>query len=403
MNILQGIGRFFGLSTKFTNLFYNNIQVGDKGNIWIETNKPYTLYMEIPQLPIVINRIARMTANGVWKIKDKDGNEITSPEAIAVLELLRKPSFIQTENTYIEAVVKHLTLYGNSFSRKNVASRLQTIPTNLITISPRLLQPNLSGLLYDQTTLEGVVKNYRYQDNSTQKTYEVNEIIWAKLDNADNPIIGTSPIEHLKYPLSNIQESYKYRNAILSKKGALGIISSDAVEMGSSRTMSPQDRQEFENEYFQKYGSGDGQKAFMMSRFPIRFTPTSYPTKEMQLFEEVEVNLATISQLYGLSTNIFDTKTTFENLKNGIIQSYQDCIFPISDIIAQSHKDGLKLPKEWELSLDYSHIELLKESKLRGAQAVNQGLSAISNALANGLIDEQTAQSASESLLSAVI
>jgi phage portal protein BeeE len=251
--------------------------------------------------------------------------------------------------------------------------------------------------------MEGVVAGYQYIDNKITKPYATNEIIWLKFDSLDNPIVGESPITQLKYPLSNTQEAYKYRNSILAKKGALGIVSRDEKDAAGSVSWSEPDRREFEEQYFSKYGSGDNQRAFMLTKHPLKFTPTSYPTKDMLLFEEIDANLATIAMLYGASTNIFDTKTTFENLKNGIIQTYQDCIFPIADILAQGHKQGLGLPEEWELCLTYDHIELLKESKLRGAQAVNQGLAAITNALSNGLITQEQAASASDSLIATVI
>jgi len=402
MNFLSRLTRWIGAKTNDV-FYYNNFTVGDSGNIWIDTEKPFKYYQEIPQLPIVVNRIARMTANGIWAIKDKEGNYIETKEANDVLNLLRKPSFIQTENKYIETNVKQLCVYGNSFVRKNIVSPLQKVPQNIITMSPQLVQPVLTGLLYDQISIEGVIAGYQYIDNKITKPYATNEIIWLKFDSLDNPIVGESPITQLKYPLSNTQEAYKYRNSILAKKGALGIVSRDEKDAAGSVSWSENDRREFEEQYFSKYGSGDNQRAFMLTKHPLKFTPTSYPTKDMLLFEEIDANLATIAMLYGASTNIFDTKTTFENLKNGIIQTYQDCIFPIADILAQGHKQGLGLPDEWELCLTYDHIELLKESKLRGAQAVNQGLTAITNALSNGLITQEQAASASDSLIATVI
>lgn len=407
MNFFNKLGDLLGFSNKFMGMF-SLYRVGDSGQIWLQTDKPYHIYMEIPQLPIVVNRIAKMTANGIWKIKDKEGNEIDTPEANAIIKRLQNPSVFETENDYIENSTKHLGVYGNSFIKKNQPSKLLTVPLSLMTLSPRYLQPDLTGKLYNQLKFEDAVKGYQYDDTKTRDYFKTNEIIWIKYADIDNPLIGKSPIEHLKYPLSNIKEAYSYRNAIMAKKGALGFISSEAKDEAGTRAWGEVDRREFEREYFNKYGHGhdnlgNEQSPFMTSRHPIKFTPTSYPTKEMQLFEEVDVNLSTICQLYGLSTNMFDTKTTFENLKNGIIQSYQDCIFPNADKLAQAHHVGLNLPEEWELQLDYSHIELLKESKLRGAQAMNQGLAAINQALTSGLIDSDTAQSASMSLISAVI
>jgi phage portal protein BeeE len=400
MNLMNNL---LGWIWKKNNFVYYRVNVGDVGEVWMSVDEPRILYDTIPQLPIVINRIAKMTANGIWEIVDKDGVKVDTPEAMAIIERLQNPSPFQTENEYIESLVKQFCVYGNTFSKKNTPSKLAKVPLTLITLSAQYCTPILTGKLYDQLTIGGAVSSFRYQDSRMRDTFLPSDVIWAKNTDLDNPLVGISPLMSLKYPLSNIKHAYAYRNSILAKKGALGFVSSEATEMGATRQWSENERTDFEKDYFKKYGTEEGQSPFMLTKVPVKFTHTSYPTKDMLLFEEVEANTATICQTFGLSTNVLDTKTTFENLKNGIIQSYQDCIFPIADTLAQSHKTGLNLPKEWTLRLSYEHIELLKESKLRGAQALNQGLQAISNAQNMGIIDQQQAQSASESLISTII
>src|SRR5690606_2244328 len=158
----------------------------------------------------------------------------------------------------------------------------------------------------------------------------------------NNPLMGVSKLVAINRALSNAKGAYSYMNSIINNKGALGFVVGKSKEDGGSQPMLQEDKETLEKGYLNDYGHGKGQIPFKILRGDVGFVPTSYPVKEMMLFETLDHALAITAQTYGLNTNIFDTKTTFENLKNGMVQSYQDTIIPFADMVAQNETNKFR-------------------------------------------------------------
>jgi hypothetical protein len=119
----------------------------------------------------------------------------------------------------------------------------------------------------------------------------------------------------------------------------------------------------------------------------------SYPTKDLLLLEQIDANKLTICDHFGLNINIFSSKTaTFENVKNGIIQSYNDAVFPFADQFTQKIQKELGVDeKQYKLSLDYSHISVLQADKEKEAKTLQMQLDSVANAVSNQIITPQQA------------
>jgi len=74
--------------TRQTNQFWGNTKP-----TWIDTDKPYELYIQIPELRTVINKRAIMMSSGVPKLCDMDGNPVESHWA---LDLINNPNPTQS-------------------------------------------------------------------------------------------------------------------------------------------------------------------------------------------------------------------------------------------------------------------------------------------------------------------
>jgi hypothetical protein len=402
MNFLQKtLSGLLGLNSN--QLFSRMYMVGTAGEVYLDVNKPFEIYNTIPEAQIVINKFADMYSNFRIVIKDKNGKEI---ENVPEFDLLNQPNFLKSQNDYFHEEAVHFLVYGNLFTKKNQPSKL-TAPISLFNISPQYINPKLTGKLFDQIELKGAISEYIYNDGRERKGISVEDVMYVVNASLDNPLIGQSKLVPLKYPLSNIDGAYRYRNAILTKKGALGFVFSKTTAETALGNMSvgfsEKDKETIESSYFDTMGTGDNQKPFKLVDREVGFTPTSYPTKDMLLFEEVEVNKLTIADAYGLSTNIFRTNTTFENLKSGIVQSYQDAIIPHADMMAQRMTKFLELDKRGlKLEYSYDHIDILKESKLNGANAIATSIQAINNAVQNNLIDRNRATLLIDTLLNSL-
>ena len=399
------ISKLFGLNKRFGRSTFFRL-LGYKGEVWIDVDKPYRIYNDIPEVNLVIDRKANMFSNAVVLIERKSNNgEWAVIEKPDVMKLIEKPNFNKSQNEFYLDVSRHYDVYGNSFQYYNSPSKFGAV--SRFAMSPRYIKPELTGKYFDQLDFSGAVSSYIYDDGmNTRKPYNVDEIMWIANSDIDNPIMGRSKLRTLKYPSSNIEAAYSYRNAILTKKGMLGFIVNKSTEMGSIKPMSKEDKDALNKQYSEEYGHGDNQTAFAVLSGDADFKTTTYPTKDLLLFEEVEANRNTIAQMYGLNTNLFENNTTYENLKNGIVQSYQDAIFPFADLIAQKETAMFQklnmLGANERIRFSYDHISILQENNLQTFQSLERAVSALNNALQNGIVTQQQATTVIDSLIARI-
>lgn len=404
MNFLQNaagwIGAKLGFGGRFSTILF---QTGYKGEVWLDTHTPNKLYNEIPQVKIVVNKFADLFSNAEIIIEKKVQDGWEKIQDHAAYKIIQQPNFNQGQNTFYKDLCRKFCVYGNNFQYYNRPSKIAGVVSRW-NISPKYVKPVLTGKIFDQLEIAGAVSKYIYDDSTTtRKIYETDEILWISDTDLDNPIMGMSRLVTLKYPLSNGKGAYSYLNAIINNKGALGFIVSKNKDSIGSMPISEEDKKKISEQHLQNYGHGSGQTPFKILDGDADFVTTSYPVKEMMLFETIDHALTATAQLFGINTNLFLTETTYENLKNGIIQTYQDTIFSFADMVAQNETKMLKslgsLKENERIRFSYDHIEILQQNKLQGAQTLERMVNAMNNALANGIITPHQAETVISGLI----
>jgi len=398
-NLLYTLGDFFaGTSKRAKKQFYNGRvpYAVQKGEVYINTDVPYNLYKTIPQLSIPIDKLAAMFSNGVFMIEDiKTGVRDVLPTELETL--LSKPNVLQSQNAFMSQYAKQYLVYGNQYIKRNKPSVLSKYPSALMNISPAYMNPVLTGKVFDQVTMDGIIKHYEYKENGTTKVFKTDEILYSKIGDLDNPIIGMSPLLALEFPLSNTELAYKYLNCISGSRGHLGILSYENGNKDSMGLLPQTPEQVLEIERLRKEHAGveENQAQTMITSASVKYTPTSYPTGQMLLLEQIDTNFLTILAKYGVSHYIF-TASTYDNLKHGLIQTHNDTIIPFADMTTQAWTPFIGLEKGKRLVLDYSHLPYLQTDKKQEAET----FSVVSNGL-NTLVTGQiiTAQQANTMLV----
>jgi len=391
MNLLSSISK--GIASLFhNNRFFISIlyQLGYRGEVWISTDDVKQIYEEIPQAKIVIEKFANLFSNAEIYIERKEGKDWVKVDNHPAYETIYQPNFDQGQNTFYKDLAIKYNIYGNNFQYFNKPSSVGGV-VGRFNMSPRYLKPILTGKYFDQIEMKGVVSGYIYEDSmTTKKPIDVKDILWIKNADVDNPLLGVSKLVTLKYPMSTVKGSYSYLNAVINNKGMLGFIVNKSVESGGTKPMSQEDKDKLNKQYSQDYGHGDGQIPFAVLNGDADFKNTSYPVKEMMLFETIEHGIVVAAHMYGINPNLFLTNTTFENLKSGLVHTYQDSIIPFADMVSQNETKkfielGILKPNE-RTRFSYEHLEILQESKLSGVAAIERAISALNNAVANGLM-----------------
>jgi HK97 family phage portal protein len=385
-------------SKEFYRVNVNQI-LGRKDAVWINTEEPYKIFNEVPQVKAAISRLGAMFSNMEIHLV-KDGVKLEDED---FEKLIKKPNASQNMNDWLKNYYEQLTVYGNQFMYKNKPSSLQKYPNALWNISPRYMKPYMTGKIFDQLDMDSIVNYYEYRDSSNTRRFETQDILWSRISDLDNPFVGVSPLANLKFPISNIKAAYEYRNVILTEKGAIGILS-NANKDGVGGTIIPEkDRTEIENMYVKGYGVSEGQKRVILTSAALAWQPMTYPTKDLMLFEEIDENTRTILDLLGVNANIFNSKnSTFENVKNGIKQTYQDTIFPAADAFVQSLGTFLELEEDTKIVASYDYLPVFQEDIEKGVMALEQRINTLGLAVSNGFLTQEAAASILETEIDAV-
>lgn len=394
--------QYFNFIERFAGLFNSNPKQArkayfeqrtlidiNKGQVFIDARVPYELYNSIPQLRTPVDKLAAMFANGKFKMQKIGSQELIELNS-DVAKLLENPNVLQGQNPFLKQYLTQLIVYGNQFIYKNQASRL-AVPNSLLNISSAMVKPVLTGKLFDQVSIDGIVKNYEYTENGILKTFETNQILWSKISDLDNNLIGQSPLKAMKYPLSNTVAALQYLNVISSEKGAIGVLSSQSKDAMGALPMTSEEKLELERTYRQENGIEDNQKKIHITTGSVTWSPMSYPTKDLLLLEQIDANFLTILHVLGANPNLF-VNSTYENLKHGLIMTHNDTIVPYADGFTQVLGEFIGITKGYRLVLDYTHLPYLQTDKAETANTFNTVSTGLSTLVSSGIVTPQEAK-----------
>lgn len=376
--------RYF--SDKYTPNF-KGWKVGDSEPIKLDLSHLDNVYHRIPHLKLVIDNIAELVSSGKWILKNSKGEII---EKHPILDLLDKPNALQNGRQFITNMVISQSVFGNAFIYQNKATQSST-PSQLWNIKGDELEIKTTGKFYKQIDINKIITSIDFKNKKDSDTFTPDEIIIIK-GNGTELIIEPSKIETLHSQISNLHSAYESRGAIIKDRGALGIISVGNMK-GDKVPMSTKEKEEVEKKAKTEYGIGRGKTKMNYSSVPVNYTPLTFPTKDLLLFEEVADDFNVIIDTYGYNSNLISKETgaTFENVKESLKLVYQNTVIPLAENVSNILTNAFNLDGN-VLSLDYSHIPVLQENRVEQSEVTNKNIDSLAKLVEmkkNGDIDEE--------------
>jgi hypothetical protein len=358
---------FFGFNDNANNRIINDMnrifpfvnQIwGVKEAVWIDTNDWWKLYLEIPELRMVIDRRASMMSSNKPCLVDADGNEVTNHW---FNDVLNKPNPVQSWSDLVYSLSVQDALYSNSFIY--APKRSFDIRNLFVPLPSNKIQINLSGKKLKQMEQEGLIDSFvfQYDDKNTEKI-SFDDLIYLMTNDGMNIVKPVSRMESLKFPLSNIKASYHKRNVLLENIGAIGILSTQNNDVGGAIPMTPEEKKQIQKDWFRRQ-----KDELIITESQVDWKPMSFPTKDLMLFEELTADKIAIIDTFGMSLNIFSSEkgATFTNVRDSIRMTYQDTIIPetqqMYDAIGQQiglTDEGLKLIAEFD------HLPVMQDDEV---------------------------------------
>jgi len=378
---------------------YQNITLGNSQTLYVDTGNKGELFDTVPHLKMVISQKANMFANmEIFELDLNTGERTRDSEAI---RLLSNPNPLQSQEEFLNQVKLYESIFGNNFVYQNKPLQSSELPKTLMNLLPDDVKINTTGKLYDQTEIEGIISSYELNSGSVTRKFAPGEVYQTRTNTSDNMILAVSPLETLVKPISNIQLALQTRNAILNDRGAMGILSSESKGEGAL-PLKPAEKKMIEEAYSSNYGVKEGQQKVLVTQSGVKWTPMSYPTKDLMLFEEVEDDLQQIVDTYGMARDIFSSTkgATFENQEMSIKGTYENTIVPEAKSFLRGLSQFLGLLDRGKMLVpSFDHLDVFEqeteEDKIKAAQIENltniQGVISLNESVSNGSTKREAA------------
>ena len=331
---------------------------------------------DVPHLNVVISKGAEMFSNMQVRHLNSKGEEI---EKSPILKFLRKPNPLQTFETFAYEYFIHNAVYRVAFEYNNYGSGLFDTPSVLWHLPPGEMKLNLTGKIYEQHEIEGIIENYELL--VTGKKYTPREVVMIMDGVASNGITPASRIETLQIPLSNIMAALKSRNIIWGERGAIGIISTEASrDSDGALPLNKGEQDRIQKEYQKDYDLDSRKGHVIVTGANLKWTPTTFDMSQLMLTEGLEDEFATICGSLRIDRDCFPSVkgATFENKKQGEVLTYQSSMLPLANkwLAALAERWGLSTRDE-RLVASYDHLPVMQEDKQKKAAAMKTAVDAV--------------------------
>jgi hypothetical protein len=331
-----------------------------------------------PPLKAIISKRAKaFNAGTIQVINRNNGNFAKGTEAKEIEQLFKRPNALQSGAQFKAQQNYYIDIFGYCPVYK-VKSIGFEIPTSQWNIPPWLFDLKYSGHFLGQVQLKEIYSNFFWYWNGekVELNYDNIYLVFDDGVGTDNDCNLTIPDSRLignEYPVSNIIAAYKSRNTLITKRGALGILSNDGRDKAGivSNDVSKIDQLQKD---FKKYGIVGQPFQTIITDASLRWQQMGFATRDLMLFEEIQDDIDRLCDAYGFPAELIarSKDTTFDNKKQARKDLFENTIVPEADSrIAQNSNGLLGAESRFEIVVDYSGISILQEDAKDKADARN--------------------------------
>lgn len=351
-------------------------------------------FNEVPEVSAILNAKARAFSNMKLSVVSKtSGEEVknTNPDA----KILRKPNWFQGQKEFLMQTKLFREVYGNEYPYKLIPVGME--PVGLFT-----LPPNMVEIKIDNKTAYWLMKEkpddvqYITTFNNVKQVLPNESFIHLNDNNATvnekNYLSGVSKLQALQMPIQNIRAAYEARNVLITKRGALGMLSNNSGDdaIGTAAPFDAVEKKDLQ-EQMKKYGLTKSQFQFILTSLNLKWTQMAVDADKLRLFEEVMNDTVKISDAYGYPFELLGSEkgTTFRNKEFAERQLYQDTIIPEAlEWVIGMNRLFNTLEGSFIITATYDHLPIFKEDMKLKAETLERIVNALSTALEDGVIDE---------------
>lgn len=352
---------------------------GDSFLLNLTCEKEYlAAYNLCSPLKSIISKRAKAFNSGIRKVQNKNtGKEVKSGRAAEIRQLLKRPNALQTESQFMAQQNHYADIFGYCPVLKIIPTGMAGEISSMWNIPPWLFDIEYTKKWLNQKNVSGIYSSYfmtwegeRVQIPFKDLFFIFDDGIGTEYDT--NLTIPDSRLLSNDFVVANIVAAYKSRNTLITKRGAIGILSNETVDGDSgSVPMRKEDKEGLQND-FKKYGLVGQAFQVIISDANLKWQQMGFPTKELMLFEEIEDDINRLCDAYGVPSVLMarGKDTTFENQNQGRKDFIENTIIPESSQRMEMLTNGvIEDDDSLEIITDYSGLAVLQEDKSKAATA----------------------------------
>jgi hypothetical protein len=331
-------------------------------------------YLLCAPLKAVINRRAQMFVNGNTTVLNRNNdNPLRGEYAKQLQRLLKKPNILQTGKQFKAQQEIYIDLFGYCPVLKVTPVGFPKEVKALWNLPPWLFEVEFQRVqFYNQTELKSIYKQFYINWEGKRNPLDMDNVFLV-LDNSigtdsdGNLLMPDSRVRSMEYSISNEIAAKQAANTLITKKGAIGILSNDPGTGAYAPLKVGAEKENIQRD-FRRYGITGNEWQVIITDASLKWQAMSFPMKDLMLFETMTAAQADICDGMGMYAYLMNNKagdgTTFTNLGEAKKSQYQDFIIPDDDARAEQMSASIIPEDEGAyLKVDYSHVEALQESQ----------------------------------------
>jgi hypothetical protein len=387
----------------------NEVEIKNLNNYFLDANKRFKLhageeycfdlkceddylraYNLCPPLKAIIGKRAKAFNSGITKII----NTNTEKEATGRTELkdlLKRPNFLQTGDQFFSQQNHYIDIFGYCPVLKIKAAGTEFI-SSMWNIPPWLFDIDYTRKWLMQTKIEGVYSKYYIYWNGEKVELKFKDLNFIYddgigTDTDSNLLIPDSRLISLQYPVSNIVASYKARNTLATKRGAIGILSNESEDADGTMSLKSGEKEQIQKD-FSRYGLVGQPYQIIISDAKLKWQQMGFATKDLMLFEEVQDDIDRLCDSYGWPPELLarSKDTTFDNKKQARKDVIDNTIIPESYSRMQQFTEIVAPDDTISIVNDYSDLMVFQEDEKLKSEARMAANLAAEKEYKNGLI-----------------
>lgn len=328
-------------------------------------------YLACAPLKAVVNRRASMFVNGKYSVMNGE-KAARGDVARKTLDLLGRPNILQTGRQFKAQQDIYIDLFGYCPVLKISPVGMPDTIKGMWNLPPWLFDVEFTGNWYNQTDKKGIYKSFYLNWGGERRTLDMDAIFLVLdnsigTDNDGNLLMPDSRVKTLEYDISNDVASKHAGNTIITKKGAIGILSNNPGSGQYAPLKVGAEKEQIQRD-FKRYGLTGQEFQVIITDASLNWQSMSFPVKDLMLFEMMTASMAGICNGMGMYAYLMNPingqGTTFNNLNEAKKSQYQDFIIPDDEARTEQLSENI-IPTDtgFTLKTDFSHVEVLQESQ----------------------------------------